>query len=187
MLNNKKFVFTGPPCSGKSSVFEKMKELFPQWQFVEEVARQELKFLREFEPHKLPWDDREFFQKYVETLQLKNIVNNEQNKNFSVPCIYDRSMIDEIAYRQFFGMEPSDYSSSNCKKYRYNKIFYFPLWEEIYKIDSERVEPLEEAKKIDSLLIKSYQDLEYQLTTVPKITVKERIDFIIQHIQDEYK
>ena len=49
-----------------------MKKILTGWEFIDEVARGEIKFLKEYEPHKLPWNDREFFQNHIETIQLKN-------------------------------------------------------------------------------------------------------------------
>lgn len=93
----------------------------------------------------------------------------------------DRGIPDITAYLDFLNQHyPNKFSEANTK-FRYDKIFYFPLWEDIFKNDNERYENLEEAKKIDFHLKKTYKDLGYTIITVPKTTIIKRADFIIQH------
>jgi predicted ATPase len=187
MMPNPKYVFTGPPCSGKSSVFEKMKERYHAYHFIPEVARNAIKFFSDFESHKLPWVNREFFQNYVETIQLKNLVDIGFKTDPASPFIYDRGLVDEIPYREFFGMSQSKEIIELCKKHRYDKIFYFPVWEEIYIKDEERIEELHEAKLLDALFRKVYDSFNYELIEMPKVSIEERIEFVLNHINNDRK
>lgn len=173
----KRYVFTGPPCSGKSSVFHGMEKEYCAINFVNEVARTAIKFFKEYEPHKLPSGDHKFFQDYVETLELKNFVSQSNERN-----IFDRGLVDEIGYRMYFGLPGNPKLIQNVEKYRYDKIFYFPFWEKIYQPDAERTETIEQAKKIDFCLRSVYEGAGYELIEVPFDTVENRIKFIDKNI-----
>jgi predicted ATPase len=174
-----KIVLTGPPCSGKSSVIEQLKRKQRNSNFVDEVARAEIEFFSNHEPHKLPWNDRDFFQNYVESIQLKNYVYLEDNHLIT---FYDRCLVDEIGYRQYFYGESNVHLNEICQNYRYDKVFYFPLWEEIYTQDIVRIETIEEARKQDTLIRNGYLSVGYELIDVPKSSIDERVEFILENI-----
>jgi predicted ATPase len=69
----------------------------------------------------------------------------------------------------------------NLKRFRYNHlVFLVPPWEEIFKGDAERKHNFESAKKeFEELLIK-YKNFGYETVLIPKIAVKERVDFILE-------
>ncbi|MCH8534488.1 MAG: ATP-binding protein [Flavobacteriaceae bacterium] len=97
-------------------------------------------------------------------------------------CFIDRGIPDITAYMDLFKEEyPQLFVDAN-KKYSYDFIFHFPVWEEIYEQDNERYENLEQAQKIDAQLIKTYKDLGYSIIEVPKTSIQERIDFIMKYI-----
>ena len=69
-----------------------------------------------------------------------------------------------------------------CREHIYTKIFILPPWEEIYVSDDERYENFEQAKLIYNHLTDTYQNYGYNLIEVPKGTVEERIDFILNQL-----
>ena len=64
------------------------------------------------------------------------------------------------------------------------RVFLLPPWEEIYTSDAERYESFEEATKIHAYLVDTYTKYGYDLHEVPKTSVAERFQFIINHIKD---
>ncbi|MDA0890161.1 MAG: hypothetical protein O3A52_03305, partial [Bacteroidetes bacterium] len=60
--------------------------------------------------------------------------------------------------------------------------FYTPIWEENYVNDSERIENIATAKKIEISIISTYKSQDYELVEVPKLSIKQRADFIISKI-----
>jgi predicted ATPase len=57
-----------------------------------------------------------------------------------------------------------------------------PPWEEIFASDPERQHDFLSAKKeFDELLIK-YKNFGYETVLIPKISVKERADFILEKL-----
>lgn len=162
-------VFTGGPATGKTSVMEEFaKKGFP---IIHEVARPMLKFFRDHEPHKLPQNNNVFFQAFVESQMLLDFVSNPMG-------LFDRGLPDQVAYRWHFKLPVPDTLIDACKVHRYTRVYYFPLWEEIYVQDDERRESLEEAERLDQLIYSAYCEMGYEPVVVPKVSVEERVEFI---------
>lgn len=173
-------VITGPPCSGKSSLIDALRENQADpntesrgFTFVPEVARETFSFLKEYEPEKVA--DKAMFQPLFETLQLKNWSENDN-------AVFDRGLPDEFAYRIHFGSTENTVLWNKCMKYRYDKVFFLPYWPEIYKQDSIRTEDAEEAKRLDTLTWHAYNACCYKIINVPKASVEERVQFILSNL-----
>jgi len=92
----------------------------------------------------------------------------------------DRGIPDVLAYMHYTGdTNYPDTFDNACKEHKYTKLFILPIWEEIYESDNERYENLEQAKQIQKYLIRTYEDLGYQLIEVPKDTPQKRADFVL--------
>jgi predicted ATPase len=57
-------------------------------------------------------------------------------------------------------------------------VFLFNGWKEIYTNDAERKMTFEQANKFGNKIEEIYRELGYNIITVPKINIKERINFI---------
>ena len=80
-------------------------------------------------------------------------------------------------------LEISSNIKESIKTLRYNtKVFYTPIWEEIYTKDKERRESLEQAKKIEENLISCYSLHNYQLIKIPIGNIEKRVKFILSKI-----
>ena len=169
-----KIVFSGVAGSGKSSVIDRLSE--SGYKVVEESARKLIKYYQEFDESKLPWNDMDFFQKEVTGDQLNNYVKNYD-------CFFDRGLVDDVAYKLYMGKDVPNYLSDACKFYKYDTVFLFPFWEEIYKQDSERVETPKEAEKLFDYLIKAYKLFGYNPIVVPKVSIEERVEFVLNKIK----
>ncbi len=67
------------------------------------------------------------------------------------------------------------------EKYRYNaRIFMFPTWPEIYQHEEERKQGFDEAVRTYEAMVIAYQECGYQGVEVPKTSVSERADFIVE-------
>lgn len=92
----------------------------------------------------------------------------------------DRGIPDVLAYMHYLGDTnyPTTFDEA-CHQHRYTKLFILPVWEEIYISDNERYENLDQAKQIQEFLIRTYEDLGYELIEVPKDTPQKRADFVL--------
>lgn len=95
---------------------------------------------------------------------------------------FDRGIPDVHAYMNYFKTDFPSLFIEKSKEYKYDLIFHFSPWKEIYTIDNERYETFEESKTIDSFLIKAYTALEYKIINVPFGTISERTNFIINRL-----
>lgn len=87
-----------------------------------------------------------------------------------------------VAYMDFIGDTYPEKFIEACKKYKYDKIFLLPPWEEIYTSDSERYESYEQAMQIHDFLVDTYTKYGYDLIEIPKVSVENRYQFIIDHL-----
>lgn len=95
----------------------------------------------------------------------------------------DRGIPDVLAYMDFIGDSYPQAFKAACETYKYDKVFLLPPWEEIYITDAERYESFEEANKIHKYLVDTYTKYGYDLHEVPKTSVEERFQFIINHLK----
>ena len=69
---------------------------------------------------------------------------------------------------------------SYAENWRYNKsIFILPPWQEIYETDNERKQDWEEAVLTFEKMSETYKNYGYNIIEIPKISVRERANFIL--------
>lgn len=167
-----RIVLTGPSGSGKTSICESLSN---RYNIVEEPARELIEYFKKFRPEYLPWKNRDLFQTAVEEKTINNWVENTDG-------IFDRSIIDEVAYSNYYNRDIPQKLIDDCNEYRYDKVFMFPPWKEIFINDSTRQESFEESSGVYNHLLKAYSDFNYSVIDVPKISMKERIKFILGNV-----
>lgn len=172
-----KILFIGGPGTGKSSLIEYLKE--KGFCCLSEISREVT-----LEAQKEGIDQLFLTEPIVfSSLLLKGRIKQfEEAENLPEEKVFiDRGIPDVTAYLDF-GKHPSPKTFLKANRdFRYDKIFFFPFWEEIYLTDNERYESPGEAKKIEKHLIQTYESLGYELIHVPKISVEERAKFILKH------
>lgn len=107
--------------------------------------------------------------------------NNAKNENHAMVFI-DRGIPDVVAYLNYIGDQYPSHFEEACLKHTYTQIFMLPPWEEIYISDNERYEDYEQAQQIHVHLKETYQKYGYAIIEVPKDTVDNRIQFILDRI-----
>ena len=171
-----RIVLTGGPGSGKTSVIENLSDM--GYNIVPEPARTLIEHYRIHSPELLPSiskENRVAFAKAIEDISIKNYQDNSVG-------FFDRSIIDEIGYRLRYNVEISTDLRKASKEFRYNTVFIFPFWAEIFKNDDVRHESAEEAKIIYEYLYSAYIKYGYSPIIVPKMNIKDRSNFILENI-----
>lgn len=97
---------------------------------------------------------------------------------------YDRGLPDVLAYMNYFEQSYEKKYVDICTEYRYDKVFIFPPWEAIYVMDNERLENFDQACDIHHHLEKTYTDLGYMPIEVPVGTIEERLQFVLELINE---
>jgi predicted ATPase len=71
-----------------------------------------------------------------------------------------------------------------AKNWRYNKsVFMLPPWRGIYETDNERKQDWNEAVITFEKMSETYKNYEYNIVEIPKISITERADFVLEFIE----
>ncbi|MCJ2186519.1 AAA family ATPase [Novosphingobium beihaiensis] len=122
----------------------------------------------------LPWVDIEAFAERAMAMALR-----DRAEAASLPgwIFFDRGLIDAAAALEHASGRPvlQDHASE-----RYNRrMFMAPPWPEIYETDDDRQHGLKEAIAEYERLLSAYDHLGYDICLLPKASVAERADFVL--------
>jgi predicted ATPase len=171
----KKFVLTGCSGSGKSSLIHGL-EIEKEY-VINETAEKCIRYGQAM-GNPEPWNDK-YFQKQIFELHLRQEELLKDKRVFM-----DRSIIDVYVYTTFF----KHYSKipqleklieQEKENKRYDKIFYINQLKSFKKEGYRRENDGNESRIIGEKILKTYQELGYEIVFVPDTTLKERIDFIL--------
>ena len=100
-----------------------------------------------------------------------------------MPIFFDRGILDSICYMKMENIPISKEKNEISKKYTYNKkVFILPPWKEIYKTDDERKQSWDEAQSTFTKMKEIYSEYGYKVIEIPKIKIRERVDFLLNEI-----
>lgn len=169
------YVFTGGPCTGKTTLLMAMKEY--GYRVVEEAARVIIE--SELEKGKTLKDirgDEFLFQQLA--LRKKIITERELPKDKVI--FFDRGIPDSIAYYKLCGIENDVELSKALQGVYYKKIFLLDMID--YTRDNVRTETPEQASYVHALLEEGYKNMGFPIIKVPVLPIPERIKFILDNL-----
>lgn len=189
MLQTKKIVITGGPSTGKTVVITKLEAL--GFTCLHEVIRDMT------QEEKNEDSTTEFITNPIVSVadpmafntNLLNarIAQYESTKNNASDLIFfDRGIPDVLAYMDCFGQSYNSLFKEAAERNIYDTIFIMPPWREIYVVDGERFESYEESLRINDALTNSYVSLGYNVQVVPKVSIDERVHFILEQLNISY-
>ena len=174
---NQKYIITGAPGTGKTAIINELKKR--GFHCIDENSREVIAEQIKNGGEILPWKNQIAFENKIANMRTEQYLTSAKDGL----CFFDRSALDCIAYLKLNNLEATVQIIENIQKCNFSKIaFYTPIWEEIYENDSERIENIATAKKIEIDIISTYKYQCYELVEVPKISIKQRADFIISKI-----
>ena len=184
-MNPKKIVITGGPSTGKTSVIQKLEKM--EFSCMEEVIRGITSKEKEVTLFKtnpiVSVDDPLKFNLKILEGRIEQFYHAQ--KIHSETIFFDRGIPDVLAYMDCFGQSYGAYFENMCKKHRYDFVFLMPPWREIHIEDEQRFETYEESLRINDCLKIRYEAYGYTTIEVPKLSIEERIAFILQNIGDQ--
>ena len=169
-------VFTGAPYAGKTTVINELKKR--GYRVVLETARVHLE--SEINKGKFPIEirrDEPIFQYNI--LKKKLII--EKSLPTKEIIFLDRAIPDSLPYLEIAGAKTKNLIEF-CKIFRYRLVFIFDRFN--YKKDNIRIEEEWRAQQLNKSLENIYTLLDYDVIRVPIMTVDERINFILEIIQN---
>lgn len=186
-MNTKRIVITGGPSTGKTAVVDTLEE--QGYHCLEEVIRamtlakkaEESETVFETNPIVSVTDPMAFNEmilharvdQYTSTLELSEEL-----------VFFDRGIPDVLAYMDCFNQEYGESFKEACRTNRYDLIFLMPPWKDIHIVDNERFESFEESLRVNKCLENSYASFGYDVQIVPKDTVANRVNFILECINE---
>lgn len=175
-MNPKRIVLTGGPGTGKTALCKFLENL--GYKYFPEVAREAI--ANGIEP---PISNSEISNdNSFENLIITNRIESfKESVNHSC-SFFDRGIPDSLAYTYYLKKTPSRTLLKSILDYRYDKIFILPPWKDIYSLDDIRKETFELSEELYYLSIKAYEASDYQLIELPKSSIFDRANFIIDNL-----
>lgn len=182
-VNEKKFVvISGCSGGGKSTLLDELSS--KGYLVVPEVGREIVKEQLETGGCITPWQNPKLFcelliEKSISAYQkaLEATVLNSQI------IFFDRSFLDGLSYYATLNAnDVAKYDSFITKLRFYPVVLMTPPWKEIFRQDDERKHSFEDAVKEYDRLIDFYPRCGYQIIELPKVSVSERLEFILSEL-----
>lgn len=173
------YVLSGAMGAGKSATLSRLTEL--GMLCVPEPAREILAEQRSIKGRGVPEKSPDMF---TMLMLSRSIHDYSIHRPEAETVIFDRAIPDMIAYARLFRLDETPYVNA-AQEFRYNpNVFYFPAWEKIYRNDSERKMSFDDASAFGSVVRSIYEGCGYHILDVPRLTVEERVQFILNCIKN---
>lgn len=181
LKKTKKIVLMGGPGTGKSSVIDDLTKR--GYTCKKEISREIIVKAQKEGTEQLFLTNPILFSQLLLKGRIKQFKKSTKTaKDF---IFFDRGIPDISAYLDFANKEyPEEFQKSN-KQYKYDYIFLFKPWKDIYVKDNERYESFDEAIKINEFLVKTYSSLGYKIIVVPFDSISKRTNFILNSLNCE--
>ncbi len=179
ILKENYYIITGGPGVGKTALLNELQ--LRGYGCVSEVARRIIQEQIETKGDAVPWLD---CRKYADLMLKGSIRDFVKYQEESKILFFDRGIPDTYGYEKLIELPLSPALCEAVKNYRYNsKVFILPFWQDIYQTDTERKQDLKEAMDTFEVMKSIYSELGYNWIEVPKVSVKERADFVIRQLK----
>ena len=175
-MTNVRFVVTGGPGAGKTTVLEALTKR--GYTCASESARAIIR--RRIQSGLSPRPPLDQFGREVLAMDINRYWNTPITDR---PVFFDRGVVDALALvseqERLSPVEVEAYIS----EFPYNEIvFVFPPWEDIYHTDAERDQSFSESVQVYERLSRWYAQWKYQPVEVPTVDIDARVDFILQTV-----
>lgn len=178
ILSIQKVIISGGPGFGKTSIINELESL--NYQCMHEISRSIIKEQLESGGNILPWKNLATFSRIIFERRIKQFEEAPDNEW----VFFDRGIPDIVAYMSKDELEvPSSYMLKLEECNYYPVVFIVPPWPEIFKNDAERMEDFKTACEINEIITDTYLRLGYETLILPKISVKERAQFVLNNLR----
>jgi predicted ATPase len=175
-LDNYRFhVITGASGGGKSTLVAALKDL--GYSTVPEAALAIMREQLECNGKILPSVDRTAF---LEAVLARSIHDYETAQSLKGAVFFDRGIPEWLRFLDT-SAKPNAIAAT---RFRYaGTVFVAEPWPEIYVCDHYRQHSFERAAKSYKATISAYIDAGYRMCVIPKVSVQERVEFILEQVE----
>lgn len=174
-FDSNRYIITGGSGSGKSSIiYELQGRGYTCYQEISRIViyEQQMKC-----GDMLPWMNMEAFAE-----ECFRRMKEQLNKRHDQPSFFDRGIPDITAYLKSRKL-PMHFDLDTWASCYNSYVFVCPPWKDIFVNDPQRPESFSDSKHIYQLLRSIYRNLNFIVVEVPRLSVKERADYILATIK----
>lgn len=165
-------VISGCSGGGKSTLLEELARR--GYATIEEPGRRIVRQETSARGSALPWVNMEAFARRAVAMSIED----RDQAPATGWVFFDRGLIDAASALQAVCADGLLHKLKN--NHRYNRrVFLTPPWPEIYVSDGERQHNFAAAVSEYERLIRDYRDLNYETLMLPKISVIERAELVL--------
>ena|ERR1700683_176475 len=171
-------VISGCSGGGKSSLMRELAER--GYRVFAEPGRQIVKEQNFIGGDGIPSKDARKFSDLCVSRAMHNMISAAATTSHA---FFDRSLIDHIDGLQRMPGGAPPHLLRALELFRYGKkVFMTPPWPEMFRNDRERTHSYEVAVAEYATLLPAYERLGHEIIVLPKVSVKERVDFILSEL-----
>lgn len=172
------YVLTGGPGSGKTAVIEALHQA--GYTRTVEAGRGIIQDQVAIGGRALPWQDPALFSELMLSWEMRSYRLAEQSNGL---VFFDRGVADVVGYLRVMGHPVPRHMEKAAESFRYNRtVFIAPPWAEIFAQDRERKQDFDDAVRTYEVMIATYTERGYELTELPRVSVEQRVRFVLQSI-----
>jgi predicted ATPase len=172
------FVITGGPGSGKSTLIDALAARGSARTI--EAGRAIIQEQVRSGGSALPWSDPRAFAELMFEWELHSYARAREHNGI---VFFDRGVPDVVGYLRLMNLPVPASMDAAVRSYPYNsKVFVAPPWPAIFAQDAERKQTPEEAERTYRALVGTYADYGYELVELPRVSVAERVEFVLKQI-----
>ena len=173
------FVLSGCSGGGKSTLLEALSER--GFSTVPEPGRRIVAKERAVNGNALPWINLRAFAERAVAIAETDL---QTVKTLLGPVFFDRGLVDAATALAHAGGPPLTETLPPNRTYA-RTVFLVPPWPEIYHCDADRQHDFEEAEAEFHRLTEVFRELGYETVLLPKVTVSERVAFVLEALKKE--
>jgi len=178
METDRLFVITGGPGSGKTSLIDALAAagVATSAEVGRAIIREELAT----GGTALPWADERAF---AEHMVVREIAAHAEALASGHTVVLDRGVPDVVGFLRVSGLPIPPHIDTAARTCRYNpSVFIAPYWDAIYTGDAERKQTPAVAEATHAIMAETYRDYGYTLVELPRVSIAERMRFVIDRI-----
>ena len=122
---------------------------------------------------------------YRELMLALDMAGHADARTVPGPVFFDRGVPDLIGYSRLIGEPVPAHLRRAVAVCRYHRhVLVAPPWREIYASDAERRQDFGEAVATFEAIVEGYAEAGYELVTLPRSCVAERVAFVRDRLSD---